>query len=227
MPLSRPPRRRTAHDPRRDLRLADLWTLAGLVSALRLPLAFVFPFVAHDLRLALLVYLAVGLTDFFDGRIARARGTVSLTGATLDGWMDKVFHVNAAWSLVLFQDLPAWWMLCWFSREILQGLSIPFLLRPWLQGLTRPRHATVAGKALTWTVAAAFFGVLLDLRALTLVATPVAGLLGTATGLAYLHREWADWRAGRDRPLAEAAASPEGPQILNAPQAPVSPERFA
>jgi CDP-diacylglycerol--glycerol-3-phosphate 3-phosphatidyltransferase/cardiolipin synthase len=223
MPLTSPPRRRQSHDPRRDLRLADLWTLAGLVSALRLPLAFAFPFVAHDRGLALGLYLVVGLTDFFDGRIARSRGTVSLTGATLDGWMDKVFHVNAAWSLVLFQDVPAWWLLCWFSREILQGLSIPFLLRPWLQGLTQPRHATVAGKALTWTVAAAFFGVLLDLPLLASVATPLSGLLGTATGLAYLRREWRDWRQGRSRP----ALGTDLAGVLNRPDPSVSPERFA
>ncbi len=225
MPLFRPPRRRDEHDPSRDLRLGDMWNLAGLMSASRLPMAFAFPFVAHDLHLALGLYLLVGLTDFLDGRIARATGTVSLSGATLDGWMDKIFHVNAAWSLVLYQDVPAWWMLCWFAREILQGISIPFLLRPWLEGLSRPRESTVAGKALTWLVAIAFFGILLDLPWVAAIATPASGILGVGATVAYLHREWSDLQESRAA-AASAKVSDCVPR-LNPPRPSVSPERFA
>src|SRR5688500_11856941 len=83
------------------LRLRDLFHRAGLLTVARLPLAFVFPFVASDRWLSLLVYLVAIGTDVLDGIVARRSRTASHTGSAMDGALDKVFHVNAAWSLAV------------------------------------------------------------------------------------------------------------------------------
>jgi cardiolipin synthase len=50
---------------------------------------------------ALLVFLAAACTDFFDGRIARAHGAVTATGAALDHVADKVLTTAALFALAV------------------------------------------------------------------------------------------------------------------------------
>jgi len=170
------------------LSLRDLWNLSGVLTLSRFPMAVVFPFVAPHRGAAIALYVLMGLTDFFDGYIARKRGQVSHIGAVLDGWLDKIFHVNAAWSLVIYYDMPGWWMLCWFSREIVQGVQIPFLVGRFAQGRVRPHHATPIGKLTTWLLAAAIFSVLFGVPIVAQALTPVIGLLGLAAAGGYLRR---------------------------------------
>lgn len=174
------------------LRWSDLENLPGMLTLSRFPLAVVYPFFAPDRDVALGLYVLMGLTDFFDGYLARRMGRVSHTGAVFDGWLDKVFHVNAAWSLVNFHELPAWWMLCWFSREIVQGVQIPFLVGRFVRARVRPHHANPLGKATTWMMSAAIIGVLVGVSELGAVLTPLIGLTGLLSALAYLRRELAD-----------------------------------
>ncbi|MBL8617114.1 MAG: CDP-alcohol phosphatidyltransferase family protein [Deltaproteobacteria bacterium] len=174
------------------LRWSDLENLPGALTLSRFPLAVVYPFFAPDRDVALALYLLMGVTDFFDGHLARRMGRVSHTGAVFDGWLDKVFHVNAAWSLVNFHELPAWWMLCWFSREIVQGVQIPFLVGRFVRARVRPHHANPLGKATTWMMSAAIIGVLVGVPELGAALTPLIGLTGLLSALAYLRRELAD-----------------------------------
>ena len=44
--------------------------------------------------------------------------------AVVDGWVDKVLHINAAWSMSLHGYIPGWWMWLWFSRELIQGAIV-------------------------------------------------------------------------------------------------------
>ena len=81
---------------------SQLWNLAGAITLLRLPLALVFPFVAADPPWAIAVLLLAAFTDILDGWVARIQGTVSHVGGFADGWIDKIFNINAGWSLVVF-----------------------------------------------------------------------------------------------------------------------------
>ena len=65
-------------------------------------MALIIPFVAlffiaapWGLKAALAIFIVAGLTDFLDGRIARARGEVSALGAALDPLADKLLITAA------------------------------------------------------------------------------------------------------------------------------------
>ena len=64
------------------------WTTADLLSAVRIPLAIAFPFVANDVRLILLA--AAAASDLLDGQLARRFGSSSL-GTVIDPVADKLF----------------------------------------------------------------------------------------------------------------------------------------
>jgi len=179
---------------RERLRLGDAMNLAGLLTLSRLPIAVVYPFFGADDMVALAMLLGAAATDFLDGVIARATGTASHTGAVLDGWIDKVMYVNVAWTLVNFHDVPAWWMLAWFSREILQGFSVPLLVPAYYRGLPRARASTVLGKTTTWLVGLSLVASLLDLWSVASVLTPAAGVTGFVSAARYLYRELSDLR---------------------------------
>lgn len=185
--MSRPPSPERPPNPAL-LRPRDLLNLSGALTLSRFPMAAVFPFVAPHREAAMALYFVVGLTDFFDGYAARKLNQVSHIGAVLDGWLDKIFHVNAAWSLVIYYDMPAWWMVCWFSREIVQGAQVPFLVGRFAEGKVRPHHANAIGKLTTWLLAAAIFSVLLGETAVAAALTPIIGLLGLVAALGYLRR---------------------------------------
>ena len=181
--------------PTVTVHVRDLANLAGVLTASRLPLAVVFSLVVHDPTWALAVYALAMATDVVDGPVARWTGRTSQSGALLDGFVDKVFQVNAAWSLVLVDAVPSWWLLCWFSREILELLMVPWLWKTFFHGRARLHRSTASGKGLTIAIAVACGVVLcggvwpggVDLVA---VLTPLLGAWGVANGLLYVHRSW-------------------------------------
>lgn len=162
---------------------------AGLLTLSRLPIAVVYPFVAGRESVALGLYLLAAATDLLDGWVARRTGTTSHTGAVLDGWIDKILYVNIAWTLVLLHDVPGWWMLCWFARELIQGVFVPVLVPLYYRGLPEPRASTALGKLTTWLVGISLVASLLDVWWVGAVLTPLAGLSGTAASVEYLRRE--------------------------------------
>ena len=175
------------------LDLRDLLNPAGALTLARLPLAVVFALVVDQPRVALAVYAVAMLTDVLDGAVARRTGTTSQAGALLDGFLDKAFHVNAAWAMVLADWMPGWWMLCWFSRELLQLGMVPWLWTPFYQGTVRPHAAFPAGKWLAMALALTLTLTLLaaDVPAagsLATALTPLLGVAGVAVGVAYIRR---------------------------------------
>ena len=79
--------------------MANLLTLARM--------ALVVPFVAlflwnapWNMTAALIVFVLAAITDFFDGRVARARGETSALGAALDPLADKLLIIAALILLV-------------------------------------------------------------------------------------------------------------------------------
>lgn len=199
--------------PRVRLDLRDLANPAGLLTASRLPLAALFPLVVHDPAWAFGVYALAMFTDVIDGEVARRTGHTSQTGALLDGFVDKVFQVNAAWALAVADLVPAWWLLCWFSRELVQLVMVPWLWRTFLDGRARPHHATRSGKNLTMALAVTVAVVLAQPwwpAGLTVAAvvTPALGLWGLANGLAYIQRSWRLQPEARPAPPPPTAHPP-------------------
>lgn len=176
------------------LKPRELFNLAGVLTMLRLPLTLLYPFIAHDPFWALWVYvLAIG-SDVLDGLVARLTGTTSEMGAFADGWLDKIFHVQAAWSLALVDVIPGWWMLLWFARELVMVTTVPWYIHRYIHGECPPVHSGHMGKATSVSVAVAFLGVLTGLQTVALWAGIAAGVLGVVTGVRYWVRiGWGEW----------------------------------
>ena len=61
-----------------------------------------------DYALAFGLYVLMGVTDYFDGYVARARGTVSKLGVFLDPIADKIMVAAVIVMLVFTQDIRSW-----------------------------------------------------------------------------------------------------------------------
>ncbi|HEY8077432.1 MAG TPA: CDP-alcohol phosphatidyltransferase family protein, partial [Labilithrix sp.] len=74
--------------------------LPNVLSAMRIPLAALFPFVVTRPALAIAVLAAAALTDVLDGWLARRLGEATPTGALVDGIADKLLGASVLVSLV-------------------------------------------------------------------------------------------------------------------------------
>ena len=115
---------------------ANLLTLTRLVFA---PLLFWFVLDADANRgaswAAFGLGIALAVTDFFDGRVARRSNVVSRSGAFLDPLADKIVVIGGAYCLVYVERY--WWVpvtilairelviTAWRSRWAREGLAIP------------------------------------------------------------------------------------------------------
>jgi CDP-diacylglycerol--glycerol-3-phosphate 3-phosphatidyltransferase len=68
--------------------------------------------------LAAVVFALASLTDFIDGYLARARGSVTTFGKLMDPLADKLLIVAALVSLVSLHRLAAWVAMVIITREI-------------------------------------------------------------------------------------------------------------
>lgn len=101
-----------------------LWTLPNLVSALRIGAIPVFLWLllgADDARGAALALIAIGLSDFIDGALARRLGQTSQIGKILDPAADRLAILAALAGGLAAGVVPGWlgWPL--LVREALVG----------------------------------------------------------------------------------------------------------
>lgn len=157
-------------------------TWADVVTALRLPLAALFPF-THQPAWQLVIVGLAAATDFVDGILARRIGA-SRAGAVLDPVADKAFAA-AAFLTVASRGMLAWYELVGvLLRDILAVLGF---LGTWL--LRRPvaLPARAGGKAVTVA------------QMLTLVAfiagSPLVRPLAWATAAIAVYATWDYGRA--------------------------------
>lgn len=69
-------------------------------------------------REALTCFVAAGVSDGLDGRIARKYGIESAFGAMLDPIADKALMMLATWSLVAMGVLPIWFAALVTARDV-------------------------------------------------------------------------------------------------------------
>ena len=106
-------------------RLTTLPNLLGLARILATPVLvalLLLPFPGAGL-IACALFVAAALTDYFDGRIARARGQVSPLGIFLDLTADKVLVAGVLIAMVEVGLLPTWIVATLLVRElVVQGV---------------------------------------------------------------------------------------------------------
>ena len=168
------------------------FAVADVLTALRIPLAVVFPFVASPLWQLAIVATAAA-SDMADGFLARRVGS-SRVGAVLDPVTDKVF-MAVAFVTVAARGLLAWYeLLGVLLRDMLAVLGF---LATWL--LRRPvaLPARAGGKAVTIA------------QLLTLVAaiadSPYARHLAWATAAIAVYAIW-DYGRTAARKTTQVAA---------------------
>ncbi len=86
-----------------------------------------------DYALAFGLYCLMGITDYFDGYVARAQGTVSKMGQFLDPIADKIMVAAVILMLVFTRDIDGWHVIA--ALIILLREIIVSGLREFLAGL--------------------------------------------------------------------------------------------
>jgi cardiolipin synthase len=170
------------------LRLGDLANAAGAITIARLILAVTFPLIMHAPDWALFAYVVAVISDVVDGNLARWTGTASHTGGVLDGWVDKILHINVAWSMVLHGLMPGWWMWLWFSREIIQGGMVIWLTGRFHRGEVQVQHTSLPGRITAVSLAAVVVLTFLGHTTTALCLTWCTGAAGIVSGVGYFFR---------------------------------------
>jgi CDP-diacylglycerol--glycerol-3-phosphate 3-phosphatidyltransferase/cardiolipin synthase len=155
--------------------------LPNAISALRFPLAALFILVDGGGRIVVVV--AAALSDWIDGRLARAQHQVTRAGELLDPIADKTFMVAAIGTLVVEGSLPGWTLPLLLVRDLGVALGA-VLLRA--RGVHVRMPARRPGKAVTWLQFAAIGALLLWPQAAWWIAPAVAAA-GMFALLDYAH----------------------------------------
>lgn len=132
-----------------------IWTIPNLLSALRLagvPLFLYWVLDTHQDGRAILLLMAAGASDYFDGKIARRFGQSSRLGQLLDPAADRLYILATLLALVARDGLPLWWALALIGRDVALAFTIPILRRHGYGPL--PVH--FLGKAATFNLLYAF-----------------------------------------------------------------------
>ncbi|MDR3623806.1 MAG: CDP-alcohol phosphatidyltransferase family protein [Chlamydiales bacterium] len=146
-----------------------MWNLPNILSASRLPLAFLFLFDNVTIRV---IAIALALTtDYLDGFLARSRQTVTRFGTLLDPISDRFFVAFASGMLLLEHQLTWWALVAIFARDLFLFLFWAYIKLNGTWDTFRCR-ATLFGKVTTVVQLALLLGLILN------VVFPPAFFLG-------------------------------------------------
>ncbi len=129
-------------------------TLPNVLSVLRLvgvPI-FLWAILAGQDALALLVLSLSGLSDYFDGKIARRFGLISRIGQLLDPLADRLYILSTLLGLAWRSIIPWWLVAILLAREAYMAVVLLIAKRYGLTGM--PVH--FIGKAATFNLLYAF-----------------------------------------------------------------------
>ena len=172
------------------LHLRQVLNLSGILTLLRLPLTIAFSFAAHRADWALVILFTAAFTDIIDGKVARWQGTTSHLGAFLDGWLDKIFNINAGWALVIFGWMPWWVALLLFTREWFQIPLVPYYVSKYTKGSVPTNKPHWSGKACSIFLVVSMAAALLSEPLISLVTALVTASCGFYAIWIYLQREF-------------------------------------
>ena len=108
----------------------SVWTLPNILSGIRLLLVPVFLWLVLGPKadgLAIMVLILSGITDYLDGKIARAMGTTTKLGALLDPVADRLYIISVVVALGLREVIPWWLAVILLARDVLLFSLVPFL----------------------------------------------------------------------------------------------------
>ena len=132
-----------------------IWTVPNALSTARLlgvPLFLYWVLGTHQDGRAILLLMAAGASDYFDGKIARRYGQFSRLGQLLDPAADRLYILATLLALVARNGLPLWWALTLIGRDVVLAGLLPVLRRHGYGPL--PVH--FLGKAATFNLLYAF-----------------------------------------------------------------------
>ena len=134
---------------------AEIFTLPNAITGVRalgIPL-FLWSYLSvNNIALAFTILLIGALSDYFDGKIARALNQESALGAILDPAIDRAYIAATVIALVAKEIVPLWLLILLIGRDFLMGLV---LLVKRSQG-TGVFEVTFLGKAATFNLLYAF-----------------------------------------------------------------------
>lgn len=156
-------------------------TIPNLLSFARLlgvPVFLWLILVPHADGWAFVLLLVSGLTDYLDGKIARATGQISRLGTLLDPLADRLYIAATLVGLAIREIVPWWLVVLLLSRDVVLAVVLALLKRRGITGL--PVH--FLGKAATFNLLYAFPLLLLGDAATgtSLTFADVARVLGWA-----------------------------------------------
>jgi CDP-diacylglycerol--glycerol-3-phosphate 3-phosphatidyltransferase len=194
------------------LNVPNLLTVVRILLVPALLAALLADTAAGDV-LAAVLFAAASATDFLDGRIARARASVTTFGRLMDPLADKLLVIAALLALVSLHRLAAWVAMVIIARE----LAVTVLRLGAGAGAGALIGASALGKAKTAAQIAVILAVI-TVRSTPLwlsVAIYLMVALTVCSGLDYffgLRRHLADARRGAERSLSgpAAPANPRG-----------------
>jgi cardiolipin synthase (CMP-forming) len=134
---------------------SQLWTVPNLLSLLRLagvPLFLYWTLVTEQDGRAILLLMAAGASDYFDGMLARRWNQFTRLGQLLDPAADRLYILATLLALVVRDGLPLWWALALIGRDVVLAGFLPVLRRHGYGPL--PVH--FLGKAATFNLLYAF-----------------------------------------------------------------------
>jgi len=101
---------------------------------------------------ALVVLVLAGITDWLDGKVARATGQISRVGQLLDPLADRLYIAATLLGLAIRGIIPWWLVVLLLARDVLMAIVLARLKRVGVTGL--PVH--LIGKAATFNLLYAF-----------------------------------------------------------------------
>lgn len=132
-----------------------VFTIPNIISFARLlgvPLFLWLILVPEADGWALVVLVLAGISDWADGKIARATGQISRLGQLLDPLADRLYIAAALIGLAIREIIPWWLVALLFARDLVLLAILPALKKRGLVGL--PVH--FLGKAATFCLMYAF-----------------------------------------------------------------------
>ena len=101
---------------------------------------------------AFVLLVVAGITDYLDGKIARATGQISRLGQLLDPLADRLYIAATLLGLAIRGIVPWWLVVLLLSRDVVLAVALALLKRRGITGL--PVH--FLGKAATFNLLYAF-----------------------------------------------------------------------